>query len=101
VYLKLLSDLSAVGPHNLVQDGRLIEGPLRWGRGIEDHWFSSESFVADVQYNRPVGMWLARVRAITVGRAKFLNAGGFRLGDALERYGESRRRGHRPMVATP
>jgi hypothetical protein len=32
-----------------------------------------------------------RVRAIAVGRAKFLNAGSFRLGDALERYGESRR----------
>ena len=31
------------------------------------------------------------MRAMAVGRAKFLNAGGFRLGDALERYGESRR----------
>jgi hypothetical protein len=48
--------------------------------------------VADVQYNRPVecGRYV-RARAVAVGRAKFLNPGSFRLGDALERYGESRR----------
>jgi hypothetical protein len=32
-----------------------------------------------------------RVRAIAVGRKKFSNACSFRLGDAVERYGESRR----------
>jgi hypothetical protein len=35
--------------------------------------------VADVQYNRVVGL----ARAIAVGRAKFVNAGSLRVGDAL------------------
>jgi hypothetical protein len=37
---------------------------------------------------QPLGS--ARVRDRD-GRAKFMNAGSFRLGDALDRYGESRR----------
>ena len=46
--------------------------------------------MADVQYNRAVGI-VGRLRARAVGRAKFVNAGSLRVGDALEQYGESRR----------
>jgi len=46
--------------------------------------FLSGLFVANVQ--------LYCGRAIAVGRAKFVSAGSLRVGDALERYGESRRR---------
>jgi hypothetical protein len=55
--------------------------------------FLSGLFVADVQYNRIVGIVirLALARG-SDGRAKFVRAGSFRLGDALDRYGESRRR---------
>jgi hypothetical protein len=42
-----------------------------------------------------------RVRAIAVGRARFLNACSLRLGDALERYGESRRPGIVQWVRPP
>ena len=53
----------------------------------------SELFVADAQYNRVVsiviGLALARD---SDGRAKFVRAGSFWLGDALDQYGESRRR---------
>src|SRR3974390_3324184 len=49
-------------------------------------------FVVDVQYNRVEGIvGRLRARAIAVGGAKFVNAGSLRVGDALERYGESRR----------
>jgi len=43
-----------------------------------------------MQYNRVVGI-AGRSRAIADGRAKFVKAGSLRVGDALERYGESRR----------
>jgi hypothetical protein len=49
--------------------------------------------VAGVQYNRIVGIVIRLALARdSDGRAKFVRAGSFRLGDALDRYGESRRR---------
>ena len=54
--------------------------------------FLSGLFVADVQYNRAVGI-VGRLRARAVGRAKSVNAGSLRVGDALKRYGDSRRPG--------
>jgi hypothetical protein len=49
--------------------------------------------VADVQYNRIVGIVIRLALARdSDGRAKFVRAGSFRLGDALDRYGESRQR---------
>jgi hypothetical protein len=70
--------------HNLVRDGRLAEAsPGRVG-ALRIIGFLSGLFVTDVHCNR--------IRAgDSDGRAKFLRAGSFRLGDALERYGESRR----------
>jgi hypothetical protein len=47
-----------------------------------------ERVVHDRRAVQPLG--LARVRD-SDGRAKFVNAGSVRLGDALDRYGESRR----------
>jgi hypothetical protein len=48
--------------------------------------------VADVHYNRIVGIAIRLALARdSDGRAKFLRAGSFRLGDTLARYGESRR----------
>jgi hypothetical protein len=44
-------------------------------------------FVADVHYNRVVRNCGPLTRAIAVGRAKFVNAGSLRVGDALERRG--------------
>ena len=54
--------------------------------------FLNGLFVADVQYNRAVGI-VGRLRARAVGRAKSVNAGSLRVGDALKRYGDSRRPG--------
>ena len=54
--------------------------------------FLSGLFVADMQYNRAVGI-VSRLRARAVGRAKSVNAGSLRVGDALKRYGDSRRPG--------
>ena len=51
--------------------------------------FLSGLFVADVQYNRAVAI-VSRLRARAVGRAKSVNADSLRVGDALERYGDSR-----------
>ena len=49
--------------------------------------------MADVQYDRIVGIVIRLALARdSDGRAKFVRAGSFRLGDALDRYGESRRR---------
>jgi len=56
--------------------------------------------VADVQYNRAVGI-VGRLRARAVGRAKFVNAGSLRVGDALERYGDSRRPGEVQLSPRP
>ena len=42
----------------------------------------SALFVADVQYNRVVGIVGPLARAIPVGRAKFVNAGSLRVDDA-------------------
>jgi hypothetical protein len=48
-------------------------------------------FVADVQYNRIVGMVIGLALACdSDDRAKFVKADSFRLGDARDRYGESR-----------
>ena len=56
------------------------------GEGIEDRGF--ERVVPGRRAVQPLG--LARVRD-SDGRAKLVNAGSLRLGDALDRYGESRR----------
>jgi hypothetical protein len=54
--------------------------------------FLSGLFVADVQYSRIVGIVIRlAVTRDSDGRAKFVRTGSFCLGDALERYGESRR----------
>ena len=48
--------------------------------------------MAHVQYNRIVGIVVRSALARdSDGPAKFMRVGSFRLGDALERYGESRR----------
>jgi hypothetical protein len=54
--------------------------------------FLSGLFVADVHYNRIVGIVIRLSLARdSDGRAKFVRPGSFRLGDSLGRYGESRR----------
>ena len=52
--------------------------------------FLSGLFVADVQYNRVVGIAAACARD-SGWSCKIRDAGSLRVGDALERYGESRR----------
>ena len=55
--------------------------------------FLSGLFVAEVQYNRIIGIVIRLALARDSDcRAKFVRAGSFSLGDALDRYGESRRR---------
>jgi hypothetical protein len=58
----------------------------------------SALFVADVQYNRVVGMGCTR--AIAVGRAKFVNAGSLRVGDPLRTRAFSMRRSS-PVIQLP
>ena len=54
--------------------------------------FLSGLFVADLQYNRIARIVIRLALAgDSDGRAKFVIAHSFRLGDALERYDESRR----------
>ena len=82
---------SAVTPDDLVRDGRLAEASPGRGGVLRIIGFLSGLFVADVHYRIVEIMIRLALGRDSGGRAKFLTAGSFRLGDALERYDESRR----------
>ena len=84
--------MAGVIPHTLVRGGRLAEASLGRGGALRIIGFLSGLFVADMQYNRIVGIVIRlALERDSDGRTKFVRGGSFRFGDALERRGESRR----------